>query len=270
MNELVKNEMSFADMQVAASTIAKSGLFKAWSTPEQVMTLMLLCKAEGSDPLSAVNRYDMVQGRITKRSQAMLDDFIKGGGRVQWLESTDTVAKGKFFAPNGSEHIETYTIEEARRAKLANKDNWTCYPKVMLRNRCVAFALRAVYPSVTSLMLSENEAVDISETINVTPAQTQKIEGNSKTEKILSTLKKSEVKYEEAKEKVEVVEEVEYISREQQKLLFAKFKESGMNEQELRNYLAREFGDESTTKIPKTGFESVLDYVETHKAVNQE
>lgn len=256
----LSNDLNFEQMQVAANTIAKSGLFKAWDTTEKVMTLMLLCRAEGSDPLSAVNRYDMVQGRITKRSQAMLDDFIRGGGKVTWLESTEQVAKGKFIAPNGAEHTETFSIEDARRAGLTGKDNWKNYAKVMLRNRCVAFALRAVYPSVTSLMLTENEAVDISES----EVQQKVIEGCSKTEKVLNILKSAEVKYEDENStgiKDEIIiedDDKKLATNSQVRMLFTKLHSVGKTSSELQKFIQSNFNKESTKQLTNENVDLIL------------
>lgn len=158
--DLVKQDhsiTSFQDMKEAAAMMAKSKLFPQWDTAEKMLTLMLLCKSEGSDPVQAVQRYDCIQGRVSKKPQAMLADFIGAGGKVQWEECSNSVARAKFTPPGMDSHIEEFTIEDARQAQLASKDNWKKYPKAMLKARCISAAMRAVYPNATSMMYTPEE-----------------------------------------------------------------------------------------------------------------
>jgi hypothetical protein len=46
------------------------------------------------------------------------------------------------------EQMATFSLEDARTAKLLGKDNWIKYPKRMLQMRARAFALRDVFPDV--------------------------------------------------------------------------------------------------------------------------
>jgi hypothetical protein len=154
--------MSFGDMEQAANFIVEGKLFPQWNTVPKVMTLMLLCKSEGIDPISAINRYDNINGRIAKKSQSILGDFLAIGGKVEWLECNEEKARGKFTTPDGVEHIEEFNMDDARRAGLVKPGSgWVKYPKAMLRARCITFALRAVYPQSLNMMLSSEEAQDI-------------------------------------------------------------------------------------------------------------
>jgi len=172
----VKTPMDFAVMEKTADVMAKSGLFPIWNSKERVMTLMMLCQSEGIDPLSAVNRYDYINGRIAKKATAIQADFQAAGGKVEWLESTNEIAKVKLTTKEGQVHIETFTIEDAGRAQLVKPNSgWTKYPKAMLRARSLTFGVRAVDPGSLNLMMSSEEAVDVPQVaeINVTPVVTE-------------------------------------------------------------------------------------------------
>lgn len=257
-NQIVKHEeMSLGEILQSAKIVADSGLFKAWNTIEKVSTLMLIARSEGIDPISAMNRYDLVSGHITKRSQAMLSDFLIAGGKVEWLESTDKIAKGKFTTPAGVVHIETFTWEDAVRAKIAGKDNYKNYPCPMLRHRCVTFALRAVYPAVTNLMLESSEAADMP-VINVTPsAERPQIEGATLAERIVNKVKAKPVETVEQKKA-----EPEKISREQQKKLFAILTEYSIKPQKLKELLLSKLKIDSSSDIKKDQFDTVLGYID--------
>jgi len=60
-----------------------------------------------------------------------------------------------------------WTIDMAKRAGLAGKDNWQHYPSAMLRARCKADLCRAVYEDVTQGILTSEEVAD--GVIDVTP-----------------------------------------------------------------------------------------------------
>jgi hypothetical protein len=153
--------MSFQEMEKAAEVMAKSGLFPAWNTKEKMFSLMLICRSEGIDPIRAVNRYDNVQGRITKRSEAKLEDFIAAGGKVEWHDVSDKCFKATFTPPNGGKPLtHQYDWQDVVRAGNQNKDSYKKYPKDMLRSRLVSGALRMVWPQAGSLMYSPEEAMD--------------------------------------------------------------------------------------------------------------
>lgn len=183
-NEIVKvnNQLSFAELKESAQVMADSKLFPQWETPQKMMSLMLLCRAEGSDPITAVNRYDNIKGKIAKKPIAMLEDFISDGGKVEYLESTDKVCKIQFTCPNGIEHVEEYNMNDVVKAGNQNKDNYRKYPKQMLRARCISSALRAIYPKSTGAVYTPDELEDSkpepkqANKVEITPEERENLE----------------------------------------------------------------------------------------------
>src|SRR5208282_978637 len=76
---------SFEQIQRMAVAFAKSGLFGV-KDPESALSLMLLAQAEGRHPALIMRDYDVIEGRLAKKSEAMLRDFQASGGRVEWIE----------------------------------------------------------------------------------------------------------------------------------------------------------------------------------------
>lgn len=150
---------TLADIQTTAKVMAESGLFPAWNTPAKMMTLMLLCQSEGSDPVRAVNRYDNIQGRVCKRPQAMLEDFLNAGGKVKWETLSDKEATAVFTPPGGDPFRHSYTWEEAMRAGNVTKENYRKYPMEMLRSRLIGRALRTIWPAATNTMYTPEEII---------------------------------------------------------------------------------------------------------------
>lgn len=150
----------FADLQQMGVALAKSGLF-GMKSPEQAIALMLVAQAEGQHPATIAQDYDIIQGKATRKTHSVLARFQQGGGSVAWHSLTAEVADATFSHPQGGSLRMVWTIEQARKAGLAGKDNWKNYPRAMLRARCIAEGVRAVYPAAIGGMLVAEEAQDL-------------------------------------------------------------------------------------------------------------
>lgn len=156
-NELAMFAVS--DMQTMAQAVAKSGLF-GMKTPEQALALMLVAQAEGQHPATITQDYDIIQGKACRKTHSVMARFQQMGGKVQWHELTDKVADATFSHPAGGSLRLKWTIEQAKAANLTGKDNWKNYPRAMLRARCIAEGVRAVYPAAIGGMMVSEEAQD--------------------------------------------------------------------------------------------------------------
>ena len=154
-NELVP----YADMQRMAVSIARSGLFGV-RTPDQALALMLVSQAEGRHPALAARDYDIIQGRPSKKAEAMQRDFLAAGGKIKWHEMSDTAAEAEFTHPQGGSVTVRWDMAQANRAGLGGKDMWKKYPRQMLRSRVVSEGVRTVFPAATSGMYVPEEVRD--------------------------------------------------------------------------------------------------------------
>ncbi len=172
----------FDDLQGMASAIAKSGLF-GMKTPDQALALMLVAQAEGQHPATITQDYDIIQGRAARKTHSVLARFQQMGGSVEWHELTDNIADATFSHKSGGRLRMTWTLDQAHRAKLTGKDNWKNYPRAMLRARCIAEGIRAVYPAALGGMLVGEEAQDM-------PAAS--VEKDMGTAEVVSTQRQAE------------------------------------------------------------------------------
>lgn len=161
MSELVVAPVTVSDVLTISDVIVKSGLFPAFKTRESAATLMLLCRAKGLDPMTAVERYHIVQGRPVMRADAMLGEFVRMGGRVEWHRRDDVEASATFSHPAGGSVTVSWTIDMARKAKLTGKDIWSQYPRQMLHARCVSEGVRSVLPGATNGLYTPEEAMQM-------------------------------------------------------------------------------------------------------------
>lgn len=150
----------FNDVQQMGAAIAKSGLF-GMKSAEQAVALMLVAQAEGQHPATIAQDYDIIQGRAARKTHSVLARFQAAGGRVEWHTLTEQKASATFSHPQGGSLLIDWTIEQAKRAGLAGKDNWKNYPRAMLRARCIAEGVRAVYPGAIGGALIAEEAMDL-------------------------------------------------------------------------------------------------------------
>jgi hypothetical protein len=162
--------VSLSDIDRMARAVAASGLFGVKS-PEQAMALMLVAQAEGRHPATVARDYDIIQGRPSKKSEAMLRDFLDAGGRVEWHALDDNLADATFSHPLGGTVRISWDHKRAAAAGLGGKDMWKKYPRVMLRARVVSEGVRTVCPSATSGMYTPEETRDAAPAKNMGDAE---------------------------------------------------------------------------------------------------
>lgn len=136
-------KMKFADQLV------KTGFLpSAVKTPGQALSIIFTGQEIGIPPMHALRSIHVIQGKPTMSAELMLALFKQRGGKAQWRRSDGDVAELWLRHPNGDEHVETFTLEDAKRASLTSKDGWRNYPKAMLRARATSAGLRAVAPDI--------------------------------------------------------------------------------------------------------------------------
>jgi hypothetical protein len=190
MSELVKtNGHSLAEMSEMALAVVSSGLFPSIKTPDAAMTLMLLCQSEGLHPMQALRRYDIIQGRPALKTDAMLAEFQKRGGKVDWIRLDDECAEAEFHASGLVNPVRIkFDTADAKRAGLLGKDNWNKYPRAMRRARVVSEGVRTADPGVNAGVYTPEEVSDFDDSPKVEwPKALTKVEVEEK--KALGLLK---------------------------------------------------------------------------------
>ena len=149
-------------------------------SPQKLMTVVQTGKELGMPPMVAINNINVIKGR-TVISSAMLAALLKQHGyeylysqdfnvttdedgeqrittelEISWISKLDnkTVKTAKFAV----------TWAEMERAGYTTKDNWSKYPKNMMRARCMAYAVRALCPEILLGFYTDLEIVDAMDT----------------------------------------------------------------------------------------------------------
>jgi hypothetical protein len=98
----------------------------------------------GMGTMAACRKLQVIKGAVTERADSQLARFKSCGGRAQFKELSETRAVLVLRHPNGDEHTETFSIEDAKRAGLASNDNYAKHPKAMLRSRAITAGLKSI------------------------------------------------------------------------------------------------------------------------------
>jgi hypothetical protein len=90
----------------------------------------------------------------------MLARYLNSGGKVEWHEHTDSKVAATFSHPQGGTLKIDWDMERAKKAGLGGKDNWTKYPRQMLRARVISEGVRATNPAVAVGVYTVEETQD--------------------------------------------------------------------------------------------------------------
>jgi hypothetical protein len=150
--------------KVAATEFVPRGLR---NKPEAVLAAMLTGHEIGVGPMQALAKIHVVDGRPAMAAELMRGVILAHGHEVWIEESTNTrVTVGGRRKDSSRESRFTWTLDDAKTAGLAGKDNWRKYPRAMLLARATAELARAMFPDVLAGLsytveeLSDGEVFD--------------------------------------------------------------------------------------------------------------
>ena len=106
--------------------------------------IVLMGRELGMGTMAACRKLQVIKGTVTERADSQLARFKSCGGGAQFKELTEGKAVLWLRHPNGDEHLETFTLDDAKRAGLASNDNYSKHPKAMLRSRAITAGLKSL------------------------------------------------------------------------------------------------------------------------------
>ena len=143
-----------------AEILLKSGMLpKELNTKEKIAVLIMKAKELNMPPLEAISHLYVVNQKVAIDSSGMLALILRSGlakkiqfggdGTSAWceMERKDGVISFKY----------TFTIEDARRAGLLNKESWQKYTKELLVARAISGCARKVFPDVVGGLYTVEE-----------------------------------------------------------------------------------------------------------------
>lgn len=132
-------------------------------TEQEGQLMALACLTERKTIFQIAKRYHLMDGKLVTKSEAMLSDFKKKGGKVEWIkDGTDgQSATLKLTGADGVTQTYTFTIDMARSAGyVKDGSNWKKRPDQMLRARCTTDLMRMQWPEISDGDYTEDEIED--------------------------------------------------------------------------------------------------------------
>ena len=129
--------------------------------PADIAVTMLQGIELGLRPMQALRSIHVVKGRPVMSADLIVALCLRSPAcrYFSMVESDDKHAvyeTHRHGAPHSARM--SYSIADAQRAGLTNKDNWKSHPAAMLRARCKAALARDVYPDIAMGLYDPAEA----------------------------------------------------------------------------------------------------------------
>ncbi|MDF2732662.1 MAG: hypothetical protein K0S92_1295, partial [Desertimonas sp.] len=136
--------------------------------PANIVVAAISGRTHGWDVLTSMRNGHVIEGTWGLRPEAQLGLVRKAGHTVTGTMSPEGATVTGKRCDDGSDMTITFTIEDARRAGLANKQTWKNYPQMMCWWRAVGILCRVHFSDVTlGLMSVEELGADIDQEGNV-------------------------------------------------------------------------------------------------------
>lgn len=151
--DLMPSQKTWDLMLVQATSLVRSGLLpKSINTPEKAVAIMLKGRELGIPTMEAFTRLYVVNGVVTMAAELMLVLIFKRlpGSKIKYKHRNTKLCEIVASRPDGQTETFSYSIEDARAAGLAHKDNWKAHPRAMLRSRCISEMTRSLFPDAVS------------------------------------------------------------------------------------------------------------------------
>lgn len=146
---------SLKEVMALGAVFKASGYFKDIRDEAQAVTKILYGREMGFTPIVSIMGIYIIEGKPSL-SANLLATLVKRSGKYDYRVKENTASRCAilFRVRNDAGQWEDlgeseFTIEEAKTAGVASKDNWRKYPKAMLYARCISAGVRAHCPDVT-------------------------------------------------------------------------------------------------------------------------
>ena len=116
---------------------------------EAVLACVLYGAELGLGPMQSLNSIHVIEGRTAMSPELMRAMVARHGYRIDVVENSATACEVKGMrSDTGSTATVRWTMEDAKLAGLAGKNNWKTYPRAMLLARATSELCRIVFPDV--------------------------------------------------------------------------------------------------------------------------
>jgi len=149
---------SLADVKDLSLSAAKSGLYGIRSEHEALVRLMTGLEL-GIPAMTSLRCISVVSGKPVLDATLVAALAQRHPDCVSWrvVETTAEMCTIETVHRRNGKSTVTWTMADAKRAKLDGKDNWRNYPRAMLRARATTELARMAYPEAFAGLYSPEE-----------------------------------------------------------------------------------------------------------------
>lgn len=142
-------------------TFGESCMFGV-KTVQQGQVLALHCLMTKTSPLSIMQQYHVIEGKLSMKSEEMLRRFSQRGGKWTWVSDGRDGKAVIELEKDGRKQTIFYSLDDAKTAGLLDgkNPNWKARPQNMLRSRVVSEGMRMFDPESTGGCYTEEELQD--------------------------------------------------------------------------------------------------------------
>jgi hypothetical protein len=156
--ELARVELPVEDMPITWKMIETMAAgtsipVRYHGKPGDVLTVMKMGQELGISPLEALNEIYIVNGKPASSGKLLAALIWRAGHIIICNPSAVGASVRTWRKINGQYHempVVTFTLEDAERAHLMDKDTYKQYPHAMMAWRAITLAARLHFPDVVS------------------------------------------------------------------------------------------------------------------------
>jgi hypothetical protein len=144
-----------------AKMLVASGMIPQ-KQPEAAMAVMLKAHELGIPPMAGFANIHFFDGKLAISADLMVAVATQRFNVTMRVnEFTNERCEVVFSRPGHPDVPSEFTMEDAKRANLQNKDNWKKYPRAMLAARAKAQGIRMIAPEAFSGLHTPDEVEDL-------------------------------------------------------------------------------------------------------------
>lgn len=145
----VQSSTPITELAQIAKACAESGFFADTRQMAQALVKIKAGEEVGIPPIAAMTGIYIVKGKVAFSAVTMAA-LIKRSGRYTYrvLEHTDTICRIEFFEGGQSLGISSFSLDDAKKAGLAQGQMWQTYPRNMLFARALSNGARWFCPDI--------------------------------------------------------------------------------------------------------------------------
>lgn len=141
--------LSILEDKQIAQAFFDSGLFKDVKSAAQALVKIIAGREQGLSPIQSMTAVYLLDDKICYFTKVFTAKIKKSKTLDYKVKtSTEEICTIEFYENGELLGSSSYSIKQAAKAGLVNRDNWRKYPQSMLYNRAVSIGMKMYMPQI--------------------------------------------------------------------------------------------------------------------------